>query len=219
MNRTTLRDLLGRMFGDGVQGNTDSLTWNTNMYKINSTYTYGVISQNVQLLHQLTDHNLLRNKGKIKHHPGEQINSKVLLRCTQTCCTHSDSLCLTVDLQRTEPFWEIELLEVDCRWASLPLLNSKYGFHRNRNSNSTSASLTVSPCCHLCLSDCCYLELQDPKLQQLILIFDILNVISQPQTFTFHLLHLRMIRNVQSQTRHVIIFRFHFKIRLSLHTV
>lgn len=34
------------------------------MYKINSTYTYGVISQNVQLLHQLTDYNVLVNEIK-----------------------------------------------------------------------------------------------------------------------------------------------------------
>ena len=39
--------------------------YETYMYKINSTYTYGVISQNVQFLHQLTDHNFLRN---ITHH-------------------------------------------------------------------------------------------------------------------------------------------------------
>lgn len=29
--------------------------------------------------------------------------------------THSDSFCLAVDLQGTEAFWEIELLEVDGR--------------------------------------------------------------------------------------------------------
>lgn len=94
------------------------------MYKINSTYTYGVISQNVQLLHQLTDHNLLRNKSNNKHHPEKHIITLVysgvtqvltglftgVLRCT---FTHSNSLCLAVDLQRTEAFWEMELLEVN----------------------------------------------------------------------------------------------------------
>lgn len=33
-----------------------------NNYKRNSTYTYGVISQNVQLLHQVINRNLLKNK-------------------------------------------------------------------------------------------------------------------------------------------------------------
>lgn len=51
------------------------------MYKINSTYTYGVISQDVQFLHQLTDHDILRNKA--------QLITTDVLRCvyryTQVC--------------------------------------------------------------------------------------------------------------------------------------
>lgn len=45
--------------------------------------------------------------------------------------THSHALGLTVDLQRTEAFWEIELMEVDSRWATLSLLRRTDGFHQN----------------------------------------------------------------------------------------
>lgn len=55
--------------------------------------------------------------------------------------THCDSLCLAVDLQRTEAFWKMDLLEVNGRWSSLPLLNRKQCFHGNTNILLTSVWL------------------------------------------------------------------------------
>lgn len=46
--------------------------------------------------------------------------------CSQL--THSDSLGLTVDLERTEAFWEIELLKMNGRWATLSLLKRTTSF-------------------------------------------------------------------------------------------
>lgn len=51
-------------------------TENTHLYKINSTYTYGVISQDVQLLHQLTDGDLL----------GSTTNTQQQHRNNHQCC-------------------------------------------------------------------------------------------------------------------------------------
>ena len=68
--------------------------------------------------------------------------------------THCDSLCLTVDLQRTEAFWEMELLKINGRWTSLPLLEpiefrSKHSVWLFKY--VVDFSVTVCCCCCWCL--------------------------------------------------------------------
>lgn len=62
------------------------------------------------------------------------------MECFQV--THGNSLCLTVDLERTEAFWEIELLKMKGGRAALPLLRRTQ--FRQDKADSSSAALAVS---------------------------------------------------------------------------
>lgn len=55
----------------------------TRLYKINSTYTYGVISQDVQLLHQLTDGDLLGSREKVRRSCHEWDSRYIVFRFAQ----------------------------------------------------------------------------------------------------------------------------------------
>lgn len=87
----------------------------TRLYKINSTYTYGVISQDVQLLHQLTDGDLLGSKNKQAAQPMKQA-SVLLMQLQLIACQSPEIKCKERKMRQSCQEWDSLYTETINSW-------------------------------------------------------------------------------------------------------